>query len=298
MSEVNNKALQAMLDQYEKNTAKQTTKSTQDFDLNNYFSTYLPKDKETGSKVVRILPQLDGSSPFIEVYGHTIKINGEYKTFMCLKHMEGKPCPFCEANELLRASGEESDKELAKTYSHRKLYVLKVIDRDAEEFGPKFWRFKHNYSNAGTMDKIMSIVRAMKIDISNAKNGVDLTIMLAKDHNKNTIIQSIVPGIQSPLHHDQSLADKWVNDSKTWRDVYSIKPYDYLEIIVKGGEPMFDKVKNSWVAKPTKDESSSEESRLTSELTVGIESHKLEMLNSSNTNNSSKAEVDNNDLPF
>ena len=297
MSEVNNPALQAMLDQYEKNTAKTTTKTTTDFNLENYFSTFLPKDKETGQKVVRILPQLDGSTPFTEIHGHSIKINGEYKTFVCLKHMEGKPCPFCEANEALRATGTEADKELAKNYSSRKMYVLKVIDRDNEAFGPKFWRFKHDYRNSGTMDKIMAIVRAMQINIADIQNGIDLTIMLAKDQNKKTVIQSIVPGLPKPLHTDQSIIDKWVNDPRTWRDVYAIKSYDYLEIIVTGGEPVWDKVQNKFVAKASQEATLSEEAKLSSELTAGLETHKLSMSNSLPTTSNAVTESEN-DLPF
>jgi bifunctional DNA-binding transcriptional regulator/antitoxin component of YhaV-PrlF toxin-antitoxin module len=184
--------------------------------------------------------------------------------------MEGKPCPFCEANEALRATGTPADKELAKNYSSRKMYVLKVIDRENEAFGPKFWRFKHDYRNSGTMDKIMAIVRAMQI--------------------------SIVPGMPKPLHADQSIIDKWVNDPKTWRDVYAIKSYDYLEIIVTGGEPVFDKTLNKYVAKASQEATATEENRLSSELTAGLETHKTTMMNTT-----SEPEVtieSENDLPF
>jgi bifunctional DNA-binding transcriptional regulator/antitoxin component of YhaV-PrlF toxin-antitoxin module len=146
------------------------------------------------------------------------------------------------------------------------------------------------------MDKIMAIVRAMQINIADVQNGIDLTIMLAKDQNKNTVIQSIVPGMPKPLHADQSIIDKWVNDPKTWRDVYAIKSYDYLEIIVTGGEPVFDKTLNKYVAKASQEATATEENRLSSELTAGLETHKTTMMNTT-----SEPEVtieSENDLPF
>ena len=57
------------------------------------------------------------------------------------------------------STGKESDKELAKQYKSRKFYIVKVIDRDNEGDGPKFWRFKHNYKNEGILDKIIPIWR-------------------------------------------------------------------------------------------------------------------------------------------
>ena len=33
---------------------------------------------------------------------------------------------------------------------------------------------------------------------------------------------------------------EWVTDERTWRDVYSQKPVEYLEAISKGAEPVWD----------------------------------------------------------
>ena len=41
----------------------------------------------------------------------------------------------------------------------------------------------------------------------------------------------------------------WSEDKRTWRDVYATKPYEFLEIIVKGGEPMWSKEKNCFIDK-------------------------------------------------
>ena len=43
-------------------------------------------------------------------------------------------------------------KEMAREYTPRKYYVVKGIDRDNEDHGVKFWRFKHKYTGDGVMD--------------------------------------------------------------------------------------------------------------------------------------------------
>ena len=62
-----------------------------------------------------------------------------------------------EVFEDLMSTGKEADKKLAGNYRSRMFYIVKVIDRDAEEDGVKFWRFKHNYKNEGVLDKIFPI---------------------------------------------------------------------------------------------------------------------------------------------
>ncbi len=59
-------------------------------------------------------------------------------------------------------------------YKPRKFYIVKVIDRDNEQDGPKFWRFKHNYKQEGIFDKIIPIYKA-KGDVADAEKGRDLT---------------------------------------------------------------------------------------------------------------------------
>jgi hypothetical protein len=41
----------------------------------------------------------------------------------------------------------------------------------------------------------------------------------------------------------------WVNDSKKWSDVFAVKPYDYLKIILDGQIPFYDKNMQRWVTK-------------------------------------------------
>lgn len=68
---MSNTTLDAVLSQYEKNTARSqgtSNQMSQDERMKKYFTTLLDKNSRTGQKRVRILPTPDGSSPFKEVW--------------------------------------------------------------------------------------------------------------------------------------------------------------------------------------------------------------------------------------
>lgn len=261
-----NSALEAILKQYETNTTSYGgSNSSEKFDLKNYFTTHLTDKQKSAQKRIRILPVADSGTPFVEVWGHKIQVEGEWKTFTCLKHMSEKDCPFCEASDLLRSSGKEADKEIAKKYSARKMYVIKVIDRDNEDHGVKFWRFNHDYRKQGVYDKIMGVIMAVNQYIMDPKTGRDLVIFIARDQNNKPAIQTITHVDPSPISEDMELAKEWLSDTRTWQDVYSVKPYEYLEIIVKGGVPVWNKELGKYVDKTMTEDSEPK----TEEVTLG-----------------------------
>ena len=226
-------------------------KSDNKYDLKNYFNAGLPKGVEELKKKIRILPPEEGKkTSFGVMYGHTKKINGEYKTFPCLKHEKNEECPFCQAREALLAGGTEEEKELAKDYSARKFYIVKVIDRDNESDGPKFWRFKHNYKNDGILDKIIPIWRN-KGDITDPEKGRDLIVELSKSKTpagkEYTSVSTIMYDDPTPVHEEKTQGDTWINDELTWLDVYSKKPVEYLEAIARGETPKWDSDKGGYV---------------------------------------------------
>jgi hypothetical protein len=261
---VKNDALDSILKQYEENST--SSSSGKSYDLKNYFTVRLADGEKSGSKRIRILPAPNGGSPFVEVYIHKLQINGVWKKFICLNHMFDKDCPFCEAREALLATGKAEDKELAKNYGSRRAYVLKVIDREAEEEGVKFWRFNHDYRNEGIFDKIIGIFKNKK-DITDVTTGRDLTIEMTRNQKNNTIINAIIPEDAEPLSADAELSALWLADARTWEDVYAVKNYEYLEIVVKGGEPVWDKVGACWADKATIKEEEKQE--LDAELSIG-----------------------------
>lgn len=241
----------AVLAQYEKNTTSSYEQSmSQEDRMKRYFAAILPKGENSGQRRIRILPTSDGSSPFKEVWYHEVQVNGTYNKFYDPDKNDGERSPLNEVYEELMKTGKESDKELAKQYKSRKFYIVKVIDRDNEQDGPKFWRFKHNYRQDGVLDKIIPIWRS-KGNITDPQTGRDLIIQLVKSKSGNgkeyTSIQTIMHDDPGFLSEDANQAKEWLEDPTSWSDVYSKKPVDYLEAIARGEVPRWDSEAKKYV---------------------------------------------------
>jgi hypothetical protein len=248
---------ESVLAQYEKN--KQATsgnKVSQEDRMKKYFTTILPKGSKGEERRIRILPTKDGSSPFVEVYFHEVQVDGNWMKLYDPKQ-EGKRSPLNEVYEGLMLTGAESDKELARQYRAKKFYIVKVVDRDNEQDGPKFWRFKHNAKNDGVLDKIIPIWKKMG-DITDVKKGRDITLSLALTKSGNgkeyTSIVSVIPDDASPLHTDSKTIKSWVEDELVWSDVYGKKSEDYLEMVAKGEVPRWDSVTGKWISNSVSEE--------------------------------------------
>lgn len=244
--------LDAVLAQYEnsKVSGSGLSKMSQDERMKKYFAAILPQNQSSAQKRIRILPTADGSSPFVEVWFHEIQVNGKWTKFYDPGKNANERSPLTEVYDTLMSTGKESDKELAKQYKPRKFYIVKVIDRDNEQDGVKFWRFKHNYKNEGVLDKIIPIWRA-KGDITDPDNGRDLILQLAKAKTPKgkeyTVIQTVMYDDPSSVSSDKDQKDSWVNDELMWSDVYSKKPAEYLEAIARGEVPRWDSVTGKYV---------------------------------------------------
>jgi len=252
-------SLDAVLAQYEKN--KQSGSSTKpqmtsEERMKQYLSIMLPKGTKSGEKRIRIIPTTDGSSPFKEVYFHNVQVQGRWqKLYDPGKDSEGKPSgersPLNEVEEALRLAGDAQSKELARSYRSQKFYIVKVIDRDNEEDGVKFWRFKHNWKGDGPIDKIIPIWRN-KGDVTDAKEGRDLILVLQSvplpgGRGEYTTVSAVMYEDPAPLSNDEATAKEWMGDERTWKDVYSQKPVEYLEAISKGLDPVWDSEQKKYV---------------------------------------------------
>ena len=245
-------SLDAVLAQYE--NSKQSGggaqgKMSQDERMKKYFALILSDKEQSGQRRVRILPTSDGSSPFKEAWYHEIQVGGQWQKFYDPGKNDNERSPLNEVYEELRSTGKESDKELAKQYLSRKFYIVKVIDRDNEADGVKFWRFKHNYKNEGILDKIIPIWRN-KGDITDPLTGRDIILELTKAKTPKgafyTVIQTVMYDDAAPVHEDKATADGWVNDELTWEGVYSKKPVEYLEAIARGETPKWNSDKGGY----------------------------------------------------
>lgn len=245
-------SLDAVLAQYEKSQQSSggaQSKMSQDERMKKYFALILGDKEKSGQRKIRILPTTDGTSPFKEAWYHEIQVGGKWTKFYDPGKNDNERSPLNEVYEELMATGKESDKTLAAQYRSRKFYIVKVIDRDHEEDGVKFWRFKHNYKNDGILDKIIPIWRN-KGDITDAKIGRDLIIELNKSKAPNgkeyTAVSTIMYDDPAPVHQEEVQGNAWINDELSWLDVYSKKPVEYLEAIARGETPRWDSEKGGY----------------------------------------------------
>ena len=157
-----------------------------------------------------------------------------------------------DAQKAIKAKNDEIYKEAIK-WEAKKFYIVRGVDKGAEKDGVKFWRFKHNYKNQGTLDKLLPILEefmsSQQADFSDAQNGCDLSITMAdSEFNGHTYkaISAISARGKSPLSSDPIVARQWLEDDITWRDVFkpkqapNVSPYEYLEMVAKGASPYWD----------------------------------------------------------
>jgi hypothetical protein len=244
-------SLDAVLAQYEKSqsSSNTTNKMSSEDRMKKYFAALLKDNEKQGQRKIRILPTPDGSSPFKEVWFHEVQVDGKWQKFYDPSKNDNERSPLNEVYEELMSTGKESDKQLATQYRSRKFYIVKVIDRDNEQDGVKFWRFKHNYKQEGILDKIIPIWKA-KGDITDPDNGRDLILELTKAKTPKgafyTVIQTVMYDDPSSISEDNNEMLEWVGDEMTWEDVYSKQPVEYLEAIARGETPRWDSEKGGY----------------------------------------------------
>jgi hypothetical protein len=142
-------------------------------------------------------------------------------------------------------------------------------------------------------------LNAIKKDVTHPETGRDLVLTINRNQNGIPVVSAVASLDPSPLSEDKEQAAAWLADARTWEDVYSVRSYDYLAIIVKGGTPVWDKENKCFVDKATLADSSDEATNLESELTMGVENVKSNIVTSSAPEGEmSTPEDDGDDLPF
>ena len=252
---MNKSSLDSILSQYEKNTDNNSSKPkiSNEERLKKYFTEKLQKGVKSATRTFRILPGKDGNSPFDEAYFHERQVNGKYEKIYCPKLNGGDHCPLCEAREALLMEGSKKAKDMAREYSPRKYYVVKGIDRDNEDHGVKFWRYKHKYTGDGVQDKLMPIFK-LKGDITDAREGRDIIITTNRNDKGWSVVSSIMTDDTTILTTDKEKATEWFNNEETFKDVYAKKTMEYLEIVAKNLTPVWDSELTKYVAEEEKEE--------------------------------------------
>jgi len=187
------------------------------------------------------------------------------------------PCPLCNKYKKKISQQDDSIKYIKKDnmsdsqkeikakndaiykdaiqWEAKKFYIIKGVDKGAEKDGVKFWRFKHNFKNQGTLDKIYPVLEDFmetnKCDFASPENGTDLSITMGDAQMPNgtpyKIISAILHKGKSKLHNDPLVVEQWLNDDITWRTVFppkkapNITNLEMLHMIAEGVNPYFDK---------------------------------------------------------
>lgn len=257
------------------------------FDPKNYLDLKLKEHEATKTVKVRFLPiSATDSTVFFDITTHALKVDKEiaksgFKSFVCLddeKVGSEEKCPICQkSRELFDKSAEarkEGNEALAKSLfkeacslKKKRTFIARVIDRDHEDEGVKFWRFNENSKGEGIYDKLISLYKTRnqesidegegEYNIFDLYEGKDIIINVVKSQipdgfggMKDTIAYNITDsGNRKPLSKDVEKANSWLNDEKTWKDVYSNKTADYLELVVNGKIPVFNRDLGKFVEK-------------------------------------------------
>ena len=133
-------------------------------------------------------------------------------------------------------------------------------------------RFLIQFSYDGTFYSGFQTQKGKDSNIFDLNEGKDLIVTLTKDDNGKTVTKIVDDEDKTPLTESYEQGIAWINDPKQWTEVYTVKPYEYMEIVVKGGVPVFDKNQNKYVdsaEKAEEDKKAAEE-----ELKENLTEHK------------------------
>ena len=262
----------AVEEQYKnETTATTTTKKKTEFNEKNYLQARLKPGETKKSLTIRLLPfSPEGGSPFKKVFIHTVKVSkelspGGWRTFVCPTHNKmGDKCPFCEVSAKAKEFRFNTDIEVEKKkygdieFMNRAkpAWIVRCIERGHEEDGVKFWLFNDAKSKKGVYNEIMTIYDERKkaaekkgktSNIFDLNDGKDLIVTLTKDDNGKTVTKVVDDDEKTPLTEDFEQGMAWINDTKKWDEVYTVKSYEYMSIVVNGGIPVYDKNQNKYV---------------------------------------------------
>jgi hypothetical protein len=259
---------------------KTSEKKVGNFDAKNYLNTRLADGEDEKTLTIRLLPMdLKTGNPFVVVHIHNVKVPstmvkpGEkpFKSYICLaknadiNHEKfGNRCPFCETNrEAYNESTKTTDPQLIKNYREislanlsREAVICRCIERGKEDEGVKFWKFNLRADKTDPYNQIVKLANLRKEEaerkgkvnnILDIYEGRDLNITItAEGTSAPTVVDD---SDRSPLSENEEQMKKWIYDDKKWQDVFTCKPYEYLNLVSQMKTPWFDRENNIWVDK-------------------------------------------------
>ena len=144
-------------------------------------------------------------------------------------HQFGLRDPIQELIEKLRAEGTKESYELAKQLYPKMRIYAPVIVRGEEDKGVQLWAFgKLVYQSILTL-----MTDPDYGDITDVNEGLDLTLTCTKAPGQQWAKTEILPKRKSsPLSTDKKQSAEWIKSIPDVKDVFQLKSYDELLIIV------------------------------------------------------------------
>jgi len=275
-----------------------------EFDVKNYLSVKLTKQETEKKLTIRILNLApDSETPFEPIHMHYLPSEG--KSFVCTKQTVSVPentnknCPFCDIKDEAEQKQKGADKalweklkDIYKANGSMLNYVVRVVDRDDQEFGIKFWKFSEPVYKM--IYNIYQDNKADGINIFDYENGKDLVVTIEKNNNNSKVTSISAKNKLTPLAKTEEESNNLITNDKIWSDVYGVKSYEYLELVINGKVPFFDKTIMQWVEKKEKVEDTTDEEIENEYTSPSEETEEADADESSNNTASSSQE----DLPF
>lgn len=300
-----NKAVENTLADYEKTKNSATATERKEVDLTKYFTLALPDKENAGQRIFRILP-LDTDGKWYDVIKfHNLKIGNRWQKLYD-PAQDGEESPLNDMYKLL-INGSQDDKKLANSYRSRDFYIVRGVERGKEHEGVKFWRFPKVGDGSGIMDKIQPLMKFMNNRTPgsgaffNPVSGYDIVINVVRDTAKRyTKVSQIMFDNASPLSNDENQTTLWLNDERTWKDMFRKKPIEFLKVVAQGSEPIWDSETKTFVAKLDDAVSNNTQAYKPQELPTAYQvyTHSVDTTTPTPTSLGEEIEVDTKDLPF
>jgi len=184
---------------------------------------------ENGEQTIRIVPyQFNADYPFIELNFHY----GIAKRSYLSPSTFGRPDPFVEFAEKLKATGDKEDWEMSRKLTPTLRTYVPILVRGKESEGVKFWGF-----GKGVYTELLEYISDPDYgDITSLDQGRDIKVTYkpkeetGKSYGETSIM--IKPNV-SPATTDDNVLDKVVNNQKNITEIYREPTYEDLETALK-----------------------------------------------------------------
>lgn len=165
---------------------------------------------KVGTNVYRVLPPINGRSPFVLVHRHFVKLPGLARpaVFNCPRLMAKRDCAVCRTEQRLKSTGIAADMEMAKQlYAQLNIY-LNVIDRAAEELGPQKLQITKTVHKA--LVDIKSDTRKGGDFTNPDEDGFDIIVERTGTGQQDTRYAVAASRQSTPLHANEEQAIIWI----------------------------------------------------------------------------------------